>query len=69
MAIRTAVLINERDKRLGQASVPESAMVILHNGSYFVRSDERFRLTREGVSTGVIFRETEIYARESLRPI
>lgn len=69
MATRAAVLIDERDRKLGKTMVPETVMVIKHNDLVFVRTGEGIRLTRDGVGMGAVFRETEVYVRARLDPV
>lgn len=63
---RTAVLVDERDRRLGKVAVPETVFVIRHGGAVFVRSERGVRLSGGGI--GVVFEETEVYVRERLEP-
>lgn len=66
MAVRTAVLINDRDVRLGSVTLPDTVFVMSHGGSYFARTDKGIRLPGGGIA--VVFQETEVYVREKLAP-
>lgn len=65
--IRTAILIDERDRRLGACTVPDSATVIEHDGAIFVRAPQAIRLAGGGI--GVCFVEQEPIKRERLSPV
>lgn len=67
MAVRTAVLVDDKDKRLGAAQVPDSTHLISHNGTVYIRTPEGIRLGGNGI--GVIFRYVEPLVRNQLRPI
>lgn len=62
--MRTAVLIDERDRRLGRCAVPELTFIIRHKEALFVRTDNGVRLPSGGI--GVIFEETDVMVRERL---
>ena len=64
MALRTVVLVDERDRRLGTAVVPETTAVIKHKDSLFIRTDKGLRLTGGGIA--VAFIETEPVIRNKL---
>lgn len=64
---RTAVLINDRELRLGKVAVPESVHVIQYEEAIFIRHPEGIRLPGGGI--GVIFRETDVLIRTKLEPI
>lgn len=66
---RTAILIDECDKRLGRTQVPESAQVIRHQNAVFVRTQEAIRLTRSGTGMAAVFRIAEIFTRPTLEPL
>ena len=66
MASRVAVLIGERDEKLGKTVVPDVAMVIEHNGDLFVRTTEGIRLSKIGTGVGAVFRLTDAYVRPRL---
>lgn len=68
MTARTAVLLDERDRKLGKVMVPETVFVIEHRGDVFVRTAEGVRLTRDGVGVAVVFRQTEVFVRDRLAP-
>lgn len=64
MAIRAAVLIDERDRRLGTTMVPETAFIIKHGEGLFVRTAQAVRLS--GGAVGVVFQEMEPLVRQKL---
>lgn len=64
MAQRVAVLLDERDRRVGSTIVPETVFIINHAGRFFVRTEKGARMSGGGV--GAIFEETEVYVRERL---
>lgn len=66
---RTAILISERDVRIGKTMVPEATTVIRHGDTIFVRTQECIRLVRGGTGVGAVFRETEVIVRNALEPI
>jgi len=61
---RTAVLLGERDERLGRTTVPESTFVIRHEGAFYIRTGNGVRLPGGGI--GVIFEQTEVIDRPQL---
>lgn len=63
---RTAVLIDDRDKRLGRVRVPDLTFVVQHQGEIFVRTDRGIRLSGGGI--GVIFQLTDPLVRDRLDP-
>lgn len=67
MATRTAVLIGERDERIGTTTVPDIAVVIRHDGDIYVRTTEGIRLTRGGLGVGAVFRLAEVFDRPRLQ--
>lgn len=64
MAQRVALLIDERDRRLGTTMVPELTFVIRHDDAIFVRTEQGLRLPGGGIA--VVFRETDPTVREKL---
>lgn len=64
---RTAVLVDDRDRRLGSCVVPDTITVIQHAEGIFVRTETGVRLSGGGI--GVVFRETEAVERTSLKPL
>lgn len=64
MAIRAAVLIDERDRRLGTTMVPETTFLIKHGEGIFVRTTQGLRLS--GGAIGVVFQEMEPLVRQKL---
>lgn len=67
MAIRAAVLIDERDRRLGTTMVPETTFLIQHGEGLFVRTAQAIRLS--GGAVGVVFQEMEPLLRQKLGAI
>ncbi len=67
MAVRAAVLFNEKDRPLGKVMVPEATFVIEHADSFFFRTPEGVRLRGGGI--GVKFLEVEPLVRNKLEPI
>jgi hypothetical protein len=63
---RVAILIDEKDRRLGTVLVPERTFVIRHNESLFVRSEQGIRLSGGGIA--VAFIEQEPVVRNRLMP-
>lgn len=66
MTTRAAILVDERDRRVGRCVVPEATFVIGYRDGLFVRTEEGARLSGGGV--GVIFRETDVLMRHKLDP-
>lgn len=64
---RTAILIDERDRRLGRTDIPDAIHIIQHGETMFIRSSEAVRLAGGGV--GVIFRVAEVFVRNKLEPV
>lgn len=62
--MRTAVLLDERDRKVGKTAVPETVFVIKHGGALYVRTEKGVRLPGGGI--GVCFIVTEPYVRERL---
>lgn len=67
--MRLAVLIDERDRRLGKIQVPEACFVIQHGDASFVRTDKVIRLHHSHRAMAVVFEQTEIFVRERLEVI
>lgn len=63
---RTAVLIDDNDRRVGRTNVPESVFIIKHSGVLYVRTDTGLRLPGGGI--GIRFIATDPYVRERLDP-
>lgn len=61
---RTAVLVDERDQKLGTCIVPENAFVIQHADRIFIRQGQGVRLSGGGI--GAVFIEQEPLLRERL---
>ncbi len=64
--MRAAVLYDERDRKLGQAMVPDSTLVIEHDGRFFFRAQQGVRLTGGGI--GAKFVDMEPVVRNTLPP-
>lgn len=67
--LRPAVLIDERDQRLGKLMVHESCFIIRHNDAIFVRTSKTIRLHHSHRAMAVVFEETEVYVRDKLEAI
>jgi hypothetical protein len=68
MAIETAIIVDDRDERLGTLQVGPACFVLNYDGRYFYRTDKRKRLMMHGTATGVVFEETEVWIRARLNP-
>lgn len=66
MTTRTAVLVDDRDNRIGSTPVPEATFIIRHGDDLFVRTDKGVRLSGGGI--GVVFLLTEPAVRGTLKP-
>lgn len=66
--MRTAVLIDERDRRVGKLPVTDSCFVIRHNGAFFVRTQTGVRLHHSHRALAVVFQQTEVYVRDKVEP-
>ncbi len=66
---RPAVLIDERDRRLGRLMVPPTCFVIVHDGATFVRTDKGVKLHHSHRALAVVFEETTPYVRTRLDPL
>ena len=64
-----AVLIDERDKRIGKLPVNPACRVIRHRDSFFVRTDRGVRLHHSHRAIAVVFEEVDVYVRETLEPV
>jgi hypothetical protein len=67
--MRLAVLINERDVRLGAVNISDATAVIRHGGSIFVRTGKTVKLRPNHRMLALVFEQTEIYVRDKLEPI
>jgi hypothetical protein len=67
--MKVAVLIDEKDNRIGKLTVPESCFVILHKEATFYRTDKTVRLHHSHRSTAVVFEETQPFVRDRLEAI
>jgi hypothetical protein len=67
--MRRAVLVDERDNRLGAVDVSDATLIIRHDGAFFVRTGESVRLRPSHRALAIVFEQTEIYVRERLEPI
>lgn len=66
MAARTVILLDEHDRALGSATVPDSVSLIRHDDRLFVRTSRGMRLSGGGI--GIAFTETEVFERPKLGP-
>lgn len=62
--MRTAILVDDFDKRLGSVSVAETTFVIKHGDGFYVRTPRGIRLAGGGI--GVVFEPTEVIERNKL---
>lgn len=69
MGAEIAVLIDERDKRLGKVTVTSACHVIQHDGATFVRTPKGVKLHHSHRAIAVVFEQTEVYVRERLEAI
>jgi hypothetical protein len=67
--MRRAVLVNERDVRLGTVDVGAATHVISHGGALFVRTEKAVKLRPAHTALAVVFDQTEAYVRDRLDPI
>lgn len=67
--MRSAILIDDRDQRVGRVQVPETAFVIQHGEDFYVRTSEVVRLSRNGPGLAAVFRITEVFVRAKLEPV
>lgn len=64
-----AVLIDERDRRLGKLMVASTCRIIRHADATFVRTDKSVRLHHSHRALAVVFEQTEIFIRNKLEAI
>lgn len=69
MSSQIAVLIDERDQRIGRVAVTAHCHVICHEDRYFVRTSKGVKLHHSHRAIAVVFEETEIYHRKRIDPI
>lgn len=67
--MRTAVLIDERDRRIGKLTVGEACFVIQHRDATFIRTEKAVRLHHSHRALAVVFEQTEVYVRDRLEEI
>jgi hypothetical protein len=67
--MRIAVLVDERDRRLGKLTVAPSCFVIQHEDATFIRTDKVVRLHHSHRAMAVVFEQTEVYVRKQLEAI
>lgn len=67
--MKTAVLIDERDRRVGKTQVPESCFVIRHSNATFIRTGKAVRLRPSTNAMAVVFEQCDVYIRERLESI
>ena len=63
-----AVLIDERDRRIGKLMVPPSCHVVCHQEVVYVRTGRGVKLHPSHRAIAVVFEETEVYHRARLDP-
>lgn len=66
---RVAVLVDERDNRIGKAVVSNATIIILHQDRLFVRTDKTVRPNPRVNVMAVVFEETEPFVRNQLEPV
>lgn len=64
---RTAILIDDRDRRLGGCVVNDATHLIQHDDGLFIRTDKGVRLSGGGI--GVIFEYAEPIIRTKLEKL
>lgn len=69
--MKTAVLVDEVDRRIGKLQVPETCFVIQHADATFVRTEKYVRLypRQRAGGVAVIFEQTEPFVRGRLEVI
>lgn len=67
--LKPAVLIDERDRRIGKLMVHETCFVIRHKTAIFIRTPKAVRLHHSHRSMAIVFEETEVYVRDKLEAI
>lgn len=67
--MQTAVLIDERDRRLGTAPVSDACWIIQHNDRLFVRTAKGVRLRPASRTFAIVFEETDPFVRNRLEAI
>jgi hypothetical protein len=67
--MRRAILIDERDRRLGTVDVPDATLIIRHRDSVFVRTAKAVKLRPNDRAFLPVFEEAEVYVRERLNPL
>lgn len=67
MLRRTAILIDERDHRLGTTPVVDSVLLVRHAGCLFVRTEKGIRLSGGGIA--VVYQEVDPVERPRLNPL
>jgi hypothetical protein len=67
--MRRAVLIDDRDNRLGTVDVNDATFVVRHGGATFVRTDTGVKLRPSHRMLAVVFQQTEVYVRDKLDAI
>jgi hypothetical protein len=67
--MRIAVLIDEKDNRIGKLTVSESCFVIRHRDATFVRTDKAVRLHHSHRTLAIVFEQTEPFVRDRLEAI
>jgi hypothetical protein len=67
--MQIAVLIDERDRRLGKVMVNSATVVIGHADRIFVRTGKSIRPNPRLNAMAVVFEEAKIYTRDKLEPL
>ncbi len=67
MSVRLVVLVDERDRQLGTATVGTACFVIRYQDAFFVRTEKQVRL--RGRIPALVFEQTEPFTRSRLEPI
>lgn len=67
--MQIAVLIDERDRRIGKLTVAPCCFVIRHRDATFVRTDKAVKLHHSHRATAIVFEQTEVYVRDRLETI
>lgn len=69
MTTKVAVLIDERDRRLGRLQVSEACFVIQYGEATFVRTARSIKLHHTDRSFAIVFEQTEPFVRNKLEAL
>lgn len=69
MALQSAILVDERDKRLGRLMVSPACHVIKYGDAFFVRTAKMVRPIPSVTAMATVFEQTEPFTRNKLEPI